>query len=145
MELRFNRVELIVRPDEIEAARQQFNDLIGLRLPTPHHVSGGRALSATDFDGFIELVAPIDDTMPLGVVLAEHGAGQIGPLVWEVDDLEEARQWLAERDLRIVYEYDSTTGNEEERAANVKQFVLDKSQWFGFVVTLMQRNVIPPG
>jgi Glyoxalase/Bleomycin resistance protein/Dioxygenase superfamily len=137
----FNRVELIVRPDEIEAARAKFNDLLGLNLPPPHQVSRGRALSSTDFDGFIELVAPVDPEMAMTVTLAQHGPGQVGPLVWEVEDLDAAREWLAARDLRVAYEYDSRTGNEEERAAGARQLILDKDQWFGFTVTLMERVV----
>lgn len=137
----FNRVELIVRPDEIEVARAQFNELLGLNLPPPHEVSGGRALSSTDFDGFIELVAPVDPEMAMTFTLAQHGPGQVGPLVWEVEDLDAAREWLAARDLRVAYEYDSRTGNEEERAAGARQLILDKDQWFGFTVTLMERVV----
>ena len=113
----FNRVELIVRPDQIEAARAQFNELLGLKLPPPHEVSRGRALSSTDFDGFIELVAPVDPEMAMTITLTEHGPGQVGPLVWEVEDLDAAREWLSECNLRVAYEYDSRTGNEEERAA----------------------------
>ena len=135
----FNRVELIVRPDQIEAARAQFNDLLDLELPPPHQVSRGRALSSTDFDGFIELVAPVDPAMAMSITLAEHGPGQVGPLVWEVEDLDAARDWLQARNLRVAYEYDSRDGNEQERAAGVRQLILDKDQWFGFTVTLMQR------
>ena len=136
----FNRVELIVRPDQIEAARAQFNELLGLELPPPHQVSRGRALSSTDFDGFIELVAPVDPEMAMSITLAEHGPGQVGPLVWEVADLDAARDWLQARDLRIAYEYDSRAGNAEEKAAAVRQLILDKDQWFGFTVTLMERS-----
>ena len=136
----FNRVELIVRPDQIEAARAQFNELFGLHLPPPHEVSRGRALSSTDFDGFIELVAPVDPEMAMTITLAQHGPGQIGPLVWEVEDLDAAREWLQERNLTIAYEYDSRIGNPEERAHGVRQLILDKDQWFGFTVTLMERG-----
>jgi Glyoxalase/Bleomycin resistance protein/Dioxygenase superfamily len=136
----FNRVELIVRPDQIEAARAQFNGLLGLKLPPPHQVSRGRALSSTDFDGFIELVAPVDPEMAMSVTLAEHGPGQVGPLVWEVEDLDAARDWLQERNLRVAYEYDSRAGNAAEKAAGVRQLILDKDQWFGFTVTLMERS-----
>jgi Glyoxalase/Bleomycin resistance protein/Dioxygenase superfamily len=136
----FNRVELIVRPDQIEAARTQFNDLLGLDLPEPHEVSRGRALSSTDFDGSIELVAPVDPDMAMSRTLAEHGPGQMGPLVWEVEDLDQARDWLGERGMRVAYEYDSHVGNEQERQLRVRQLILDKDQWFGFTVTLMERG-----
>ncbi|MDA8044490.1 MAG: hypothetical protein M0Z30_04515 [Actinomycetota bacterium] len=135
----FNRVELIVRPDQIETARTQFNELLGLSLPAPHEVSRGRAISSTDFEGHIELVAPVDPEMAMSLTLAEHGAGQVGPLVWEVEDLDQARSWLGEKGLRVAYEYDSRTGNDEERHLAVRQLILDKEQWFGFTVTLMER------
>lgn len=140
----FNRVELIVRPDQMDEARARFNDLLGLQLPAPHRVSRDRALSSTDFDGHIELVAPVDPEMAMSMTLAEHGPGQIGPLVWDVDDLDTARDWLDEHDLRVAYEYDSRSGNEDEQAAAVRQLILDKDQWFGFTITLMQRFGVQP-
>ncbi len=95
-------------------------------------------LSATDFDGFIELVAP---TSPEGAFAAklQRGPGQIGPLVWEVSDVDETRNWLDSNGYRIAFEYDSRQGNDEERARPVHQLVLDPTQWFGFNVTLMRR------
>jgi hypothetical protein len=135
----FNRVELVVAEDQIGAAVEQFNALLGTHLPDPHPIHGHPVLSATDFDGHIELVAPVNGEGPFGAKLAEHGPGQIGPLVWEVADIEEARAWLAERDLRIRFEYDSSQGNADERKSDVHQLVLDPDQWFGFNVTLMRR------
>jgi hypothetical protein len=35
--------------------------------------------------------------------------------VWKVEDVTEAKSWLADRDLRIIYEYDSSRGNEGEK------------------------------
>jgi len=139
--LGFNRVELIVREDEIERAVKQFNDLLGLHLPRPHKIVGNPVWSATDFDGHVEFVAPVDGQGSFGVKLARNGPGQIGPLVWEVDDIESARDWLAEHDFRITFEYDSSQGGQAEQAAHVRQLVLDPSQWFGFTVTLMQRSI----
>jgi catechol 2,3-dioxygenase-like lactoylglutathione lyase family enzyme len=134
----FNRVELIVREDEIEQAVKQFNEVFGLSLPRPHAISGHPVLSATDFDGFIELVAP---TSPEGAFAGklQRGAGQIGPLVWEVSDIDEVRSWLDAHGYRIAFEYDSRQGNDEEKARPVHQLVLDPEQWFGFNVTLMRR------
>ena len=141
--LGFNRVELIVREDQIEDAVRQFNELLGTRLPRPHPIEGNPVLSSTDFDGSVEFVAPIDGQGPFAARLDAQGAGQIGPLVWEVDDVDVARGWLAERGFRITYEYDSTKGNAAEAAAAVRQLILDPDQWFGFTVTLMQRGARP--
>jgi len=135
----FNRVELVVAEDQIGDAVRQFNDLLGMNLPEPHLIAGQPVLSASDFDGHIELVAPVNGEGSFGRRLDEHGPGQIGPLVWEVEDVDESRAWLGDRGLRIIFEYDSTKGNESERRHGVRQLVLDPDQWFGFNVTLMQR------
>ena len=136
--LGFNRVELVVREDEIEKAVEQFNEVFGLQLPKPHPIQDAPVLSATDFDGFIELVAPVDGKGGFAKKL-ERGPGQIGPLVWEIADIDEARTWLAEHDYRIIFEYDSRKGNADEQSRAVHQLVLDPAQWFGFNVTLMRR------
>ncbi|WTW92199.1 hypothetical protein OG216_01915 [Streptomycetaceae bacterium NBC_01309] len=136
--LGFNRVELVVRQDEIEKAVEQFNEVFGLKLPKPHPIQSAPVLSATDFDGCIELVAPTDGTSSFAAKL-ERGPGQIGPLVWEIADVDEARIWLAERNYNIVYEYDGRGGNTDEQATPVHQLILDPAQWFGFSVTLMRR------
>jgi catechol 2,3-dioxygenase-like lactoylglutathione lyase family enzyme len=136
----FNRVELIVREDQIDDAVRQFNEVLGLHLVTPHPIEGVPVLSATDFDGSIEFVAPLGGKGPFANRLARSGSGQIGPLVWEVADIDQTREWLSNSGYRIFYEYDSSQGNEFERATNVHQLVLDPDQWFGFSVTLMQRG-----
>ena len=136
----FNRVELIVREDQIQDAVAQFNGLLGLKLPKPIAIEGQPVLSSTDFDGGLEFVAPVDGKGPFAERLAAHGAGQIGPLVWEIEDANAAREWLTARGYRIFFEYDSTKGNAAEAHTPVHQLVLDPEQWFGFLVTLMQRG-----
>jgi hypothetical protein len=136
--LGFNRVELIVREDEIDEAVKQFNEVLGLHLPQPHPIAGQPVLSATDFDGSIELVANVGGKGSFADKLA-RGSGQIGPLVWEVSDIEDARGWLTDHGYRIAFEYDSRKGNDAERRSAVHQLILDPGQWFGFNVTLMRR------
>jgi hypothetical protein len=137
--LGFNRVELIVAESEIEQAVEQFNEAFGLHMPKPRSIVGVPVLSATDFDGGLELVASVGDEGGFAEKLARGGPGQIGPLVWEIEDVDEARGWLAEHDYRIQFEYDSRPGNVEKGVTAVQQLVLDPSQWFGFSVTLMKR------
>jgi hypothetical protein len=136
--LGFNRVELVVREDQIDKAVEQFNEVLGLRLPKPHAIEGAPVLSATDFGGSIEIVAPVGGQGSFAAKL-ERGPGQIGPLVWEVADVDEARTWLTENGYTIIYEYDSRKGNADEQAHAVHQLILDPAQWFGFNVTLMRR------
>jgi hypothetical protein len=129
--LGFNRVELIVREDEIEAAVGKFNELLGTHLPQPYVVPGQTVKSATDFDGSIELVSGVNGEGPFAARVAEKGAGQIGPLVWEVDDIDSARDWAREHGITIAFEYESEEG--------IRQLIFDRNEWFGFSVTLMQR------
>ena len=136
----FNRVELVVAEDQIHDAVRQFNEMLGRNLPEPHAIEGVPVLSATDFDGGVEFVAPVNGEGPFGQKLAEHGPGQIGPLVFEVADIDEARKYVTSKGYRIRFEYDSTKGNASEAASAVYQLVLDPEQWFGFNVTLMQRG-----
>jgi hypothetical protein len=136
----FNRVELIVREDQIDDAVRQFNEVLGLHIVPPHRIAGVPVLSATDFEGSIEFVAPLGGEGPFADRSARGGPGQIGPLVWEVADIDQSREWLSHNGYRIFYEYDSSQGNESEQAMRVYQLILDPDQWFGFSVTLMQRG-----
>jgi hypothetical protein len=136
----FNRVELVVAEDEIRDAVRQFNEILGRNLPEPHPIEQAPVISATDFDGGVEFVAPVGGQGAFGEKLAAHGPGQIGPLVFEVADIDEARDFVTSRGFRIRFEYDSTKGNPDEAKAAVYQLVLDPEQWFGFSVTLMQRG-----
>ncbi|RBY84329.1 nuclear transport factor 2 family protein [Blastococcus sp. TF02A-26] len=141
-----NRVELVVDQARIHDAVQQFNEAFGLRLPDPIPISGHGALSATDFERGLEFIAPHPDdrTSSVGRRLAELGEGQLGPLVFEIRDVETARSWLEGRGFRIRYEYDSREGNADEAEMAVHQLHLDPEQWFGFNVTLMRRFAPPP-
>ncbi len=134
--LGFNRVELVVAEDQIHAAVEQFNEVLGTRLPKPISIEGHPVLSSTDFEGAVEFVAPVNGEGPF----AGRGAGAIGPLVWQIEDFESARTWLREHGYRIAFEYDSTKGNAKEASTPVRQLVLDPEQWFGFHVTLMERG-----
>lgn len=134
--LGFNRVEMIVPEDRIHEAVEQFNAVLGTKLPSPISIAGHPVLSSTDFDGSIELVTSVDGQGPF----AGREGGRVGPLVWEIENFEDARRWLGENGYRIAFEYDSSAGDEKEASTNVRQLVLDPEQWFGFHVTLMERG-----
>ena len=134
--LGLNRVELVVREDEIERAVSQFNEVLKLKLPSPIQIHEQPIKSSTDFEGGIEFVAPVDGEGPF----ASTPRGGIGPLVFEIEDFDEAKAWLQAHDYRIFYEYDSSQGHGAEASTAVRQLVLDPEQWFGFLVTLMERG-----
>jgi hypothetical protein len=128
--LTLNRVELIVSEHQVEEAARQFNEVLGLNLPTPPRIAGQALFSATDFQGGLELAAPIGGEKVLGRKLTEHGPGQIGPLVWEIQDADRARSWLEAHGYRIRYEYDNE-GDASRSDVKVHQLILDPDQWFG--------------
>jgi hypothetical protein len=56
--LGFNRVELMMSPEDIHAAVEQFNDLLGTSFHPPDLLNDGNVLSTTDWDNHIELYGP---------------------------------------------------------------------------------------
>ena len=128
--LGLNRVELLLPADEIEAAVAKLNDAFGFQLAPPHRVAGQPVLSTVDFAAGIELIAPGGEGSPLAARLAEKGRGGIGPIVWEVDDLDAARDHLLRKGYRIYYEFEGE---------GVRQICLDPDEFFGYVITFMQR------
>jgi hypothetical protein len=127
---RFNRVELLIQESDIEAAVEKFNDLFGFHLPPPDPVPGQKVRSSTDYDAQIEFFAPHGEGSPLAQRLEQKGRGAIGPLVWEVDDIEEAKQWATSKGINIVFEFTSESG--------IRQIHFDPDQFFGYGVTLTQ-------
>jgi hypothetical protein len=128
--LGFSRVELMLSPDEIHEAVERFNDVLGTSFPPPHVVADGNVLSTTDWDAKVELMGPATTESPMMQRLAAKGRGGIGPLVWEVEDIDDARQHVLNKGYRIFYEFEGE---------GVKQICLDPEQFYGYVITFMQR------
>jgi catechol 2,3-dioxygenase-like lactoylglutathione lyase family enzyme len=129
--LGFNRVELLLSPEDMHAAIERFNDVLGTSFQPPEVVSDGNVLSTTDWNSKIELFGPAHADSPQMAMLERKGRGAIGPLVWEVDDIDEAREYVIAKGYRIGYEY---------QGAGVKQIILDPDEFFGYLITFMQRD-----
>jgi len=129
--LGFNRVELMMSPEDMHDAVERFNDLLGTSFEAPQLVSDGNVLTTTDWDNKIELFGPAHADSPQFAALERMGRGGIGPLVWEVDNIDEAREYVLNKGYRIRYEY---------QEAGVQQIVLDPKQFFGYLITFMQRS-----
>ena len=130
--LGFNRVELMMSAEDIHAAVDRFNDLLGTSFESPDLVSDGNVLTTTDWDNHIELYGPAHSDSPQAAMLAKKGKGGIGPLVWEVDNIDEARDYVLAKGYRIKFEY---------HEAGVSQIILDPDQFFGYLITFMQRSM----
>ena len=129
--LGFSRVELMLSPDDIHGAVEKFNDVLGSSLEPPHTVSNGDILSTTDWDAKIELMGPAHAGSPLMARLEKKGKGGIGPLVWEVEDIDAAREHVLAKGYSIYYEFEGE---------GVKQICLDPEEFYGYVITFMQRT-----
>jgi catechol 2,3-dioxygenase-like lactoylglutathione lyase family enzyme len=129
--LGFNRVELMLSPEDIQAAVEQFNDLLGTSFEPPRLVNDGDVFTTTDWNNKLELYGPAHRDSPQMAMLEKKGRGGIGPLVWEVDNIDEAREYVLGKGYRIVYEYEEP---------GVHQIILDPEQFFGYLITFMQRT-----
>jgi hypothetical protein len=61
-----------------------------------------------------------------GRKVARKGKGGIGPLVWEVDNIDEARDYVLAKGYQIKFEY---------HEGGVSQIILDPDQFFGYLIT----------
>jgi hypothetical protein len=130
--LGFNRVELLLAPEDIHEAAERFNDLLGTSFAPPRLTAGGDVFTTTDWENHVELYGPSGLESRIASSVAEKGRGAIGPLVWEVASIDEAREYVLGRGHRIHFEYDEP---------GIKQIVLDPDEWYGFLITFIERSV----
>jgi hypothetical protein len=129
--LGFNRVELLLAPGDIHEAAERFNELLGTSFAPPRLTAGDQVLTTTDWDNHVELYGPSGPESKIAARIAEKGRGAIGPLVWEVASIDEAREYVLGRGHRIHFEY------EEE---GIRQIVLDPDEWYGYLITFIERS-----
>jgi hypothetical protein len=127
--LGLNRVELLLPDQDMEGAIERFNDGLGFDLSAPLALPEG-IRSSFDFAAGLELVSPSSEASPVFPVLREKGKGALLTIVWEVDSIESAKQWAAEKGLPIQYAFEGH---------GIKQICFDQSAFYGYVVTLMER------
>jgi hypothetical protein len=129
--LGFNRVELLLAPGDIHEAAERFNELLGTSFAPPRLTAGDQVLTTTDWENHVELYGPSGPDSMIASRIAEKGRGAIGPLVWEVASIEEAREYVVGRGHRIHFEYEE---------AGIKQIVLDPDEWYGYLITFIERT-----
>ena len=129
--LGFDRVELLLATDDIHEAAERFNDLLGASFAPPRLAADGNVLTTIDLDNHIELYGPSGPESQIAARAAKAGRGAIGPLVWEVASIDEARDYVLGRGHRIYFEF------QEE---GVKQIVLDPKEWYGYFITFVERS-----
>lgn len=122
----FEKLELLVGQDEIDAAVVCFNDLLGAHFRPPTHLPDQDVLTTTDFDARLELLAPASPNSPVQRSLERKGRGAIGPIVWRVADIDAAKAHVAALGYRVAFEY---------RADGRHQVHLDPEQLYGYGIT----------
>jgi hypothetical protein len=129
--LGFNRVELLMSTEDLNDAVGKFNDLLGTSFSPPRVTANGDVLTTIDWDNKVELYGPAHPESPLMARITEKGKGAIGPLVWEVDDIDGTREYVVSKGYRIHFEYEEP---------GIKQIILDPSQFYGYLITFIQRS-----
>jgi hypothetical protein len=128
---RFQRIELMMTKEELDPAREAFARFLGSDFPTPSHYKGVDVLSSVNWKVGIELTAPAGPESVIAGRVAERGHGSIGPIVWEVDDLDSAKATVLGKGYRVVYEFGEL---------GQRQIHMDPTQLFGFGVTFTERH-----
>lgn len=129
--LGLNRVELLLEESEIDGAVERINEVFGFQLTPPHTVDGHPIRSSIDFGAGLELCSPVGADNRIADELKAKGRGALFTVVWEVDSIEAAKGWAAEKGVNVLLEFQ----NEQ-----VHQLVLDPEQFYGFKLTLMERR-----
>jgi hypothetical protein len=129
--LGFDRVELLLDEEHIHEAAERFNELLGTSFAPPRRTAGGDVWTTTDRANHVELYGPAGPDSRIAASPAAKGRGAIGPLVWEVANIDEARAFVVERGHRIHFEYQED---------GIKQIVLDPDEWYGYLITFIERS-----
>lgn len=127
---RLNRVELLLPGEDLPEAVRVYNELLGGHLPPPEEVPGQEILSTIDYRLGIEFFGPRPDSERAALFEDRSRRGSIGPVVWEVDDLEALKREITGKGYRISFEFGELGS---------RSVYLDASQWFGFVAAFTER------
>ncbi len=130
--LGLNRVEMLVRdPDQAE---KDLSSLLG-GLHFDREPAEGVLDCRVDWKAGIEIVHPESKEHVVGQLLEERGE-HIFTVVFEVEDIEDARTWVTSQGFEILYAFDNGT---EQKPATVKQLSIAPDRTHGMLVTLLEK------
>jgi hypothetical protein len=127
-----NRIEMLFPKDDLENARRFYGGLLGIAFPpfkllTEHH----NTLTTVSWEAGLELFGPGASDGPLIEMLKQKGGrGVIGPIVWNVADLEKCRRHALSLGHKVVYEFEL-----EWNGRTAHQLNLHPDTLFGYQAT----------
>lgn len=130
--LGLNRIELLV--DDADGAEKDLSSLLG-GLQFEREPSEGVLDCRVDWKAGIEIVHPESEDHPVGALLRDKGQ-HIFTVVFEVEDIGDAKKWVLSQGFEIMYEFNNGS---DERAPTIKQISISPERTHGMLVTLVER------
>ena len=130
--LGLNRVELLV--DDPDQTETDLSSLLG-GLSFEREPAEGVLDCRIDWKAGIEIVHPQSEEHVVGQLLRDQGE-HIFTVVFEVEDLDDAKAWVESQGFEILYEFDNGS---DDRPATIRQISISPERTHGMLVTLLQK------
>ena len=130
--LGLNRIELLV--DDPNQAEQDLSSLLG-GLSFEREPAEGVLDCRVDWKAGIEIVHPQDEEHPVGKLLKNLGQ-HVFTVVFEVENLADAKTWITSQGFEILYEFDNGS---ESISPTIRQLSITPERTHGMVVTLLEK------
>lgn len=129
-----NRVEVLVHdPDQAQA---DFSALFGgLEFKSEPAGPENPLDCRVDWKAGIEIVHPESEEHAVGQLL-KQGGEHVFTVVFEVESLDDARDWVTSQGFGILYEFDNGT---DESATTIRQLTVETARTHGMTVTFLER------
>lgn len=127
-----NRVELLV--DDADQAEKDLSSLLG-GLHFEREPAEGVLDCRVDWKAGIEIVHPAGDEHVVSQLLRDKGQ-HVFTVVFEVEDIDDARKWVLDHGFEILYEFDNGS---EGKSPTIRQISVAPERTHGMLVTLLQK------
>lgn len=130
--LGLNRIELLV--DDPDQTEKDLSALLG-GLSFEREPAEGVLDCRIDWKAGIEIVHPESEEHAVGRLLRDKGE-HVFTVVFEVEDLDDAKKWVTSQGFEIMYEFDNAS---EEHPATIRQISISPERTHGLLVTMIER------